>query len=163
MLAPAGNVLAAFCDRDRFQGLTPTMLDKRFIRDNPDAVKEAVRVKGVDLDVDELLALDKTVRKLQHEFDDSQARKRALSKQFAQADPAHREELRVESNDLDDHLKQLRDRLDRGNALLNDLLLLTPNIPWDKAPVGPTIAPTSRSGPGGRSRSSTSGRWTTWS
>jgi seryl-tRNA synthetase len=112
------------------------MLDKRFIRENPDVVKEAARVKGAALDVDELLALDETVRKLQHEFDDSQARKRALSKQFAQADAAQREELRAESNDLDDHLKQLRDRLDTGSAKLHDLLLLTPNIPWDKAPVG---------------------------
>jgi seryl-tRNA synthetase len=112
------------------------MLDKRFIRENPDVVKEAARVKGAALDVDELLALDETVRKLQHEFDGSQARKRALSKQFAQADAAQREELRAESNDLDDHLKQLRDRLDTGNAKLHDLLLLTPNIPWDKAPVG---------------------------
>jgi seryl-tRNA synthetase len=35
------------------------MLDKRFIRENPDAVKDAVRVKGIDLDVDELLDLDR--------------------------------------------------------------------------------------------------------
>src|SRR5260370_32608505 len=35
-----------------------TMLDKQFIRHNPDAVKRAVQVKGVDLDVDELLELD---------------------------------------------------------------------------------------------------------
>ena len=31
------------------------MLDKRFIRDHPDEVKAAVRVKGINLDVDELL------------------------------------------------------------------------------------------------------------
>jgi seryl-tRNA synthetase len=112
------------------------MLDRRFIRENPDAVKEAVRVKGVDLDVDELLAVDKRVRKLQHELDDAQARKRSLSKQFAKAIPAEREELRVESNDLDDRLKQLRDALDTSNTRLTDLLLLTPAIPWEGAPIG---------------------------
>ena len=112
------------------------MLDRRFIRDNPDAVKEAVRVKGVDLDVDELLAVDKRVRKLQHELDDAQARKRSLSKQFAKAIPAEREELRVESNELDDRLKQLRDALDTSNTRLKDLLLLTPAIPWEGAPIG---------------------------
>jgi len=113
------------------------MLDKRFIRDNPDAVKEAVRVKGVDLDVDELLALDETVRKLQHELDQGQARKRTLSKGFAKADATQREELRAESNELEERLKQLRDALDQSNTRLNDFLLITPNIPWDKAPVGP--------------------------
>ena len=113
------------------------MLDKRFIRDNPDAVKEAIRVKGVNLDVDELLALDETTRKVQHELDQGQARKRSLSKGFAKADPARREELRAESNELDEQLKQLRDTLDESNTRLNDLLLLTPNIPWENAPVGP--------------------------
>ena len=112
------------------------MLDRRFIRDNPDAVKEAVRVKGVDLDVDEVLAVDERVRKLQHELDDAQARKRSLSKQFAKAIPAEQEELRTESNNLDDRLKQLRDALDTGNTKLKDLLLLTPTIPWEGAPIG---------------------------
>ena len=37
------------------------MLDRRFIRDNPEAVKAAVRVKGIDLDVDELLSLDQSL------------------------------------------------------------------------------------------------------
>ena len=49
------------------------MLDKREIRDNPDAVRDAVRVKGIDLDVDELLDLDQAGRKLQHELDQAQA------------------------------------------------------------------------------------------
>jgi len=35
-------------------GSVSTMLDRRFIRDNPEAVKAAVRVKGIDLDVDNL-------------------------------------------------------------------------------------------------------------
>jgi seryl-tRNA synthetase len=112
------------------------MLDRRFIRDNPNAVKEAVRVKGLDLDVDELLGVDEWVRKLQHQLDDAQARKRSLSKHFAKATPAEREELRVESNDLDDRLKQLRDALDTSSTKLKDLLLLTPTIPWEGAPIG---------------------------
>jgi seryl-tRNA synthetase len=112
------------------------MLDKRFIRENPDAVKRAVRVKGVDLDVDELLALDETTRKLHHELDEGQARKRTLSKAFATADAAQREELRAESTALDGQLKHLRDDLDETTTRLNDLMLITPNIPWDQAPVG---------------------------
>ena len=45
------------------------MLDKRFIREHPDEVKAAVRVKGIDLDVDELLDLDPESRRLQTELD----------------------------------------------------------------------------------------------
>lgn len=113
------------------------MLDKRFIREHPAAVKAAVRVKGVDLDIDELLELDETTRKLQHEVDQGQARKKALSRDFAVADAQRRAELKMESAELDEQLKQLRDALADSSARLNDLMLLTPTIPWDGAPIGP--------------------------
>ena len=58
------------------------MLDKREIRENPDAVKAAVREKGIDLDVDELLELDKVIRELQHELDQTQARRKSSSNEF---------------------------------------------------------------------------------
>ena len=61
------------------------MLDRRQIRDNPDAVKTAVRVKGIDLDVDELISLDKATRALQTELDQAQARRKSSAKEFAKA------------------------------------------------------------------------------
>jgi seryl-tRNA synthetase len=113
------------------------MLDRRFIRENPDAVRDAVRVKGIDLDVDELLSLDAQTRKLQHELDQAQARRKSSAKEFARADEARREELRTESADLDEHLKTLREQLADVSSRLDALLLLTPTIPWPNAPVGP--------------------------
>jgi seryl-tRNA synthetase len=112
------------------------MLDKRFIRDNPDAVKEAIRVKGIDLDVDELLHLDQLARKLQFEVDEAQARRKAFSREFAKADEDRRAELRAEHADFDRQLSELRERLAETSARLQELLLLTPTIPWDGAPVG---------------------------
>ncbi len=112
------------------------MLDKRFIREYPDAVKDAVRVKGIDLDVDELLDLDRYSRKLQHELDEAQGRKKSSSKEFARADEARRAELRAENDTLDALLKTLREQLAETNQKLQGLLLLTPTIPWQGAPVG---------------------------
>jgi len=112
------------------------MLDKRFIRDNPDAVKEAIRVKGIDLDVDELLHLDQLARKLQFEVDEAQARRKAFSREFAKADTERRAELRAEHADFDRQLSELRERLAETSARLQELLLLTPTIPWEGAPVG---------------------------
>src|SRR5204863_453866 len=77
------------------------MLDRREIRENPDAVKAAVRVKGIDLDVDELLDLDRSVRSLQTELDQAQARRRSSSKEFAKADEARRAELKAEHAELE--------------------------------------------------------------
>ena len=113
------------------------MLDRRFIRENPDAVKAAVRVKGIDLDVDELLHLDAASRKLQHELDQAQARRKSSSKEFAQADEARRAQLRAEHAELETQLRALRDQLAETTEKLQALMLLTPMIPWAGAPVGP--------------------------
>ena len=113
------------------------MLDRREIRENPDAVKDAVRKKGIDLDVDELLDLDRAVRKLQHELDQAQARRKSSAKEFAQADDARRVQLRAQHAELEAQLKELREQLAETTARLNGLMLLTPTIPWEGAPVGP--------------------------
>jgi len=113
------------------------MLDRRFIRQNPDAVRAAVRVKGIDLDVDELLQLDKASRELQHELDQKQALRKSSAREFAQADEARRAELRAEHAELEIQLRTLRDQLAETTEKLQALMLLTPMIPWEGAPVGP--------------------------
>jgi seryl-tRNA synthetase len=113
------------------------MLDRREIRENPDAVKAAVRVKGIDLDVDELLELDRSTRSLQHELDQAQARRKSSSKEFAKADDTRRAELRAEHAELEIQLRMLREQLAATTEKLQELLLLTPTIPWPGAPVGP--------------------------
>ena len=113
------------------------MLDKREIRENPDAVRDAVRKKGIDLDVDELLDLDRSARKLQHELDQAQARRKRSAKEFAQADDARRAQLRAQHAELEAQLRALREQLAETTGRLNGLMLLTPTIPWEGAPVGP--------------------------
>ena len=112
------------------------MLDRRFIRSNPDAVKQAVQVKGLDLDVDELLDVDQRVRKLTTELDEAQAKRKSSAKEFAKADETRRAELRAEHKELESRLSQLREELNEASAQLQELLLRTPTIPWEGAPVG---------------------------
>jgi seryl-tRNA synthetase len=116
------------------------MLDRRFIRENPEAVKAAVRVKGIDLDVDELLSLDQSSRELQRELDEAQTRRKAFAKEFAKADEETRARLKAEHEEQDQHLKGIRDQLTRVNDVLQALLLRTPMIPWTGSPVGPEDA-----------------------
>jgi seryl-tRNA synthetase len=113
------------------------MLDRRFIRENPDAVRAAVRVKGINLDVDELLGLDQASRELQRELDDAQTRRKSFAREFAKADEATRARLRAEHDEQDQHLQKVRGELSAVSEQLQALLLLTPMIPWDGAPVGP--------------------------
>jgi seryl-tRNA synthetase len=113
------------------------MLDRRFIRENPDAVKAAVQVKGINLDVDELLSLDQATRELQRELDDAQTRRKSFAREFAKADEPTRERLRAEHDEHDEHMQKVRTELSAANEKLQSLLLLTPTIPWEGAPVGP--------------------------
>jgi len=118
------------------------MLDRRFIRENPEAVKAAVRVKGIDLDVDELLRLDQSSRELQRELDEAQTQRKSFAREFARADEATREKLRAEHEEQDLHLKTVREQLTEVNEQLQALLLLTPMTPWAGAPVGDESANT---------------------
>src|SRR5579863_5631478 len=113
------------------------MLDKRFIRDHPDEVKAAVRAKGINLDVDELLDLDRESRRLQTEVDRAQALRKSSAKEFARADEVRRAELKIEHEKLEAQLKSLREQLAETSETLNALMLLTPTIPWPGAPLGP--------------------------
>ena len=112
------------------------MLDRRFIRSNPDAVKQAARDKGIDLDVDELLEVDQRVRKLTTELDEAQGQRKSSAKEFARADENRRAELRSQHQELESRLSQLREELSEAGAQLQELLLRTPTIPWQGAPVG---------------------------
>src|ERR1700751_599242 len=112
------------------------MLDRRFIRDNPEAVKAAVRVKGIDLDVDELLSLDQSSRELQRELEEAQAERKKFAREFARADEETRAKLKVAHEEQDQRLKTVREQLAKVNDNLQALLLRTPMIPWSGAPVG---------------------------
>jgi seryl-tRNA synthetase len=112
------------------------MLDRRFIRENPQAVKDAVRVKGIKLDVDELLRLDQASRDLQRELDDAQARRKSFAREFARADDETRARLRAGHEEQDTHLREVREQLAETSEQLQALMLQTPTIPWEGSPVG---------------------------
>ncbi|MDE1674747.1 serine--tRNA ligase [Nocardia gipuzkoensis] len=112
------------------------MLDKRFVRENPGVVKDAVRLKGVDVDVDELLGLERAGRALQQRVDEALARRKAIAKEFSKADEQGKTVLRAESGALDESVRGLKSDLEANNSALNALLLQLPLPPWDGAPVG---------------------------
>ncbi|MBE3560654.1 MAG: serine--tRNA ligase [Ktedonobacteraceae bacterium] len=116
------------------------MLDLAFIRNHPDIVKEAARVKNNSIDIDALLALDRRVTTLQHEVEEARAEQNQLSKRIQQAAREKNFELR---NTLIERGKQLAQQIKEKEPLLAELqeeryqmLLLVPNIPDASAPIG---------------------------
>lgn len=117
--------------------MRPRMLDRRFIRENPERVEQAAAQKGVHVNLERLLELDVEVKKRQHEVDDAHRERRQITADFRRADQEQRADLKRRSAALDQGLKRAKQVLDEASAELNQLLLLTPMIPWEGAPVGP--------------------------
>ncbi|MGP8320892.1 MAG: serine--tRNA ligase [Methanosarcinaceae archaeon] len=56
------------------------MLDIKFIRENSDKIKEAIKNKNIDLDIDKLLKLDKKKRELQAIIDEFRSKKNEMAR-----------------------------------------------------------------------------------
>jgi seryl-tRNA synthetase len=114
------------------------MLDLAFIRSNPDAVKEAARLKYNNIDIDYLLEVDRKVTALQRRVEDMRAQQNQLSKRIQQAgkDKAQRDAIIAEGKQFAEQIKAMEPEL---NTLIEErlqLLYLVPNIPDPSAPIG---------------------------
>jgi seryl-tRNA synthetase len=114
------------------------MLDLGFIRSHPEAVREAVRLKQSDLDVDHLLEVDRRVLELQHAVEALRAEQNQLSKRIGQAgkDRELRDALIAQGKQLAARLKELEPQLEALSQERQQLLYLVPQIPDPSAPVG---------------------------
>jgi seryl-tRNA synthetase len=113
------------------------MLGLDFIRANRGAVEAAIRDKGVDLDLDALLALDSTVRASKTEIESLRAERNAVSARFKDATPEEKAELGRQAKEAGARASALEADLASHEAELKALMLKLPGIPYEGAPVGP--------------------------
>lgn len=107
------------------------MLDIKFIRENPDKVKEGARKKGVDIDIDNLLALDKRRRHVLQELE----LKRADQNKGSKGGPKGPQEL-GELKKLKEEIKVLEGELKGVKEEFDNLMLLVPQVPDESVPEG---------------------------
>ncbi len=112
------------------------MLDIAFIRQNADVVRAAVKNKRLDLDVDQLLAADKTRRETVGLLDTKRARKNALSGLIPKAAPDERAKLVAEAKEVRAEIERLEPALAEANKTFDALMLRVPSIPRPEVPVG---------------------------
>jgi seryl-tRNA synthetase len=114
------------------------MLDLAFIRNHPDIVKEAARVKYSTIDIDHLLEVDRQVLDLQHKVEEARAEQNKISKRVQQAgkDKVLRDALIAEGKGLAEQIKALEPVLHQLEEERLQLLYLVPNIPDHSAPIG---------------------------
>jgi len=101
------------------------MLDIKFIRDNPDKVKEGLAKKQVKIDLDRLLALDEARRGSLQKIESLRAEQNKLGKEDI-----------VKARGIKAEIKSLEPELANTEKELNSLMRQIPNLPQDDVPVG---------------------------
>ena len=119
------------------------MLDIKFVRENPDAVKENIKKKFQDAKlplVDEVIELDKQARVLQQEADELRAKKNAIAKQIgalmAQGKKEEAEEVKREVAKNAARLAELEKQEPQVREELKKKMMVIPNIIDPTVPIG---------------------------
>ena len=116
------------------------MLDLRFIRAQPDAVRHAARLKRIDVDVDRILELDAEKRRRIQASDELKAKQNRTSKQIATLQGDERAARIREMQTLVADIKRMGEEMKAIEVELDALLLLVPNIPDPEVPEGESEA-----------------------
>jgi len=114
------------------------MLDLRFLRENVSFVREKMAQRGVEVDLEGILRLDKERRELIQQVEAMRNRRNQFSDEISrrkrQGEDA--EELIAEMRALSQSLKEMEAQLREKEEELRKLLLTVPNIPHSSVPVG---------------------------
>jgi len=117
------------------------MLSRQYVRENPDVVREAVALKGVEgVDVDEILEIDEEWRELKARGDGLRQERNEVSSEIGELKAAGEDEAAEEaierSQELKAELQDVEDRADELESKLERRLLELPNVPHESVPAG---------------------------
>lgn len=120
------------------------MLQVNVLRNNPEWVKQRLAVKHFKQPelVDEIIALDDKRKKLQLEFDNTQAvinsSSKEIGKLMGQGKKEEAEALKTSIPQLKATLDPVKEEMQQVEKQLLDLLLTLPNLPSELVPIGRT-------------------------
>ncbi|PJB99465.1 MAG: serine--tRNA ligase [Candidatus Nealsonbacteria bacterium CG_4_9_14_0_8_um_filter_35_12] len=113
------------------------MLDIKFIRNNPDLVKKGCQKKGVEVDIDGLLEIDKKRLETLQALEEIRAQKNRANKEIQKAkDEKEKNKIILKMQELDKNNDRLEKTLKTLNVEFNNLMLQIPNLPLDDVPIG---------------------------
>ena len=119
------------------------MIDIKFLRENPEVVKENIRKKFQDEKlalVDEVIELDAERRKTQQEVDDIKANKNKIAKQIgalmAQGKKEEAEEVKKQVAEGAQRLTELEAKQKELEEKTTKIMMVIPNIIDESVPIG---------------------------
>ena len=113
------------------------MIDIRFVRENPDVVRESQRRRGNDeASVDALLAADEARRSALQTFETTRASQKELSRSIGKAGPEERPAILAEAKALAERVKQLEAAANEAEQAYLQANAAIQNIVLDGVPAG---------------------------
>ena len=119
------------------------MLDLKFVRENPDIVKQNIKNKFQDEKlplVDEVIALDAEARRTQQEADELRARRKKISKEIgglmAQGKKDEAEQRKAEVAEIAPRLEELQAKEPELAEKIQKIMMVIPNIIDPSVPIG---------------------------
>jgi len=116
------------------------MLDIKFIRENADLIKAGAKKKHLEVDIDQLLAVDEKRRGLLSEVETMRAKQNAVSDQVVKASTDEKARLIGEMKILKESLQAKEKELQEVDHSWQLLMVQVPNIPDLSVPEGTTDA-----------------------
>ena len=119
------------------------MLDIKFVRENPDAVKENIRKKfqdhKIDL-VDEVIAKDKELRSMKQRVDDLRADRNAMSKKIGtlmkEGKKEEAESIKKQVSSMATELKEIEEKEAVVREEVTNIMMQIPNMIDPSVPIG---------------------------
>ena len=119
------------------------MLDIKFVRENPELVKENIKKKFQDSKlplVSEVLQEDKDLRLTQQHADDLRATRKKISKQIgglmAQGKKEEAEAIKAQMADIASELEALEEKEDKLRESVRQKMMMIPNMIDPSVPIG---------------------------
>ena len=113
------------------------MLDIKFIRQNPEKVKEGCQKKRVKVDIDRFLEIDRQRKETIQALELIRAQKNQASKEIAQLKESNqRQKIILKTKELDRNSDRMEEKLKGLEEEFNNLMYQIPNLPFDEVPVG---------------------------
>ena len=114
------------------------MLDIKFIRENADIVKEAIKNKNVKLNIDEFLELDRNRRKLLTEVETLKAKKNEVSAKIGKMmkEKKNSKDLIASMKAESQKIAEIEQKVEEIDKKHSDFIYSIPNIPDKSVPIG---------------------------
>ncbi|CCY07607.1 seryl-tRNA synthetase [Coprobacillus sp. CAG:698] len=119
------------------------MLDIKFVRENPEIVKENIKKKFQDKKlplVDEVIALDSEIRRLKQEGDalrqERNASSQAIGKLMREKNTAEAEKMKANVVKINETLVSIEKKEEELSAQLKEKMMVIPNIIDKSVPIG---------------------------